>query len=285
MGSGDNSAEKRLTDLLNNESIRGLLSVSSFISFLLGNLIIFYLISLFFDFTSLFGSNPVYTKGLYFLLGTLLSLLLIKTSYFIKPLKKESNGKDNEIGKTKETNEKLDIGGWNAFLIFVNSLFLNLFGYLFIVLLIWSAIFWIIYSLNWSTLIENSFNNLLGVLSVIGILSGIFQFYLPLREEDFSKKVISILVKNEETKKERDKVRKLILSNLMFSDRLVTDLAEYDLIDENKAITDLAVYRAISQKERSRNMKERMVSLIERSLGVEGDTPTKTKKDQNKNVP
>lgn len=282
MGSGDSSVEKRLTDLLNNESIRGLLSVSSFISFLLGNLIIFYLISLFFDFTPLFGSNPVYTKGLCFLFGTLLSLLLIKTSYFIKPLKKESNGEYNEI---EETNKKLDIGGRNAFLIFVKSLFLNLFGYLFIVLLIWSAIFWIIYLLNWSTLIENSFNNLLGVLSVMGILSGVFQFYLPLREEDFSKKVISILVKNEGTKKERDEARKLILSNLMFSDRLVTDLAEYDLINENKAITNLAVYRNISQKDRSGNMKERMVSLIERSLGLEEDTPTKTKKTEIRMIP
>ena len=183
-------------DLFEKGHIQKGLSVFSLLSYAISNLLVFFVIAEFFNYSS------IWIKGIYLIVGTLCSFLLIKTNLFITPkrrIKKEEKASSRKEEKLKLKVEKGDIssismiGKWNFIIILIRLLFFNIMNDLFIVLIVWSILFSVGYVTGLITLVPGTFSTLVGLLSIIGILSGIFQFYIQTYKQKIIQQITNTL--------------------------------------------------------------------------------------------
>lgn len=192
-------------DLLNNSKIKRIIVGLDVVSFILANLIIFLIINYFYNF-NLLGWNSIFVLMIYFLIGLVISFIFLKTETLIDIGKKEKeNLNDNNIidvevseeKQREEINKKLSIGVLNIFLILFRLLFFNILKELFLIIIVWlSFLTLIFYTSNFISL-ENtySFGNFVSVITVLGVISGIFQFYISSYKQQISQKVLNSLTK------------------------------------------------------------------------------------------
>ena len=181
-------------DLFKNFHIKKYVSGSSLLTYFISNLLVFLVIAEFFKYNSINSLSSGLIKWTYFIIGISFSFLLIKTNYLIRSsTKKETK---SERSKIEEGDFKLNIGKWNMFIIFLRLVFFNVMNDLFIVLIIWSILFSLGYVTSLVTIVPGTFSILVGLLSIMGILAGIFQFYIQTYKERISQQVINNLIKH-----------------------------------------------------------------------------------------
>lgn len=177
--------------LIDNEFISGFIQVTSIVSFLLANLAIFFSLAYFFEFTN---------NGELFVLlgGLLLSFVLVKTGYLVRTKKEKSdpNKREEDTKEVIEEGLKIDIGWINTSLILLRLLFFNVLNDLFIVLVTWTSLFWILAGFKVVTVYDTVFPSLVSFLTIIGILSGIFQFYIQSYKENVSNQITTAITKH-----------------------------------------------------------------------------------------
>lgn len=192
-------------ELLNSNKIKRIIVGLDVTSFVLANLIIFLIINYFYNF-SLFGWKSILVLFIYFFVGLGISFVFLKTETLIDIGKKEkqtqSNNKiiDIEINDKNQQEyiqKKLSIGIFNLFLILFRLLFFNILKELFLIIIVWlSFLTSIFYMTNFISL-ENTyaFTNFVSVVTVLGVISGIFQFYISSYKQQISQKVLNSLTK------------------------------------------------------------------------------------------
>lgn len=186
-----------------HDSIQILRSVS-ILSFLFANI---FMCMLFNHFTS-----NIHT--LVYLFMFLVSLMILKTDYIIRKFellevqsKNENFEKADEEGRLKHSfSLLLKIMNVKSFLVLFKQIFFNTLYELFPVCIIWISILGLLFLANLLDFsISNSFYN---VITVLGILLGVFQFYLQRQEEKIAAKIgtsakrIGLII-NEETNFEK----------------------------------------------------------------------------------
>lgn len=152
--------------------------------------------------TSYFNINPAWTFWIFYVIGLILSLLIIKTNFALKfkqfflefwrffaLLYKGL--------KTLIFNRELQIPNWgfpNVLLMAIRNLFFNILNDLFILTIFWTAFFFLLFFMGLFTLPASfNFQNFAEALALIGILSGFFQFYTSAYREDFRQLFASIV--------------------------------------------------------------------------------------------
>jgi hypothetical protein len=188
-------AKKGFIDMLKNNSIKKFINFSSIFSFIVGNIIIFFALSAFIDYTSFTRICSDWIKVIIGIVGLFISFLLIKTHYFIKT-KKEKKKKSEELKEVADFSGDIKIGFWNTTIILIRLLFFNIMNDLFIVLVSWLVIFSSTFALGLISIPLEQFNVLMALISVIGIISGIFQFYIQSYKEKISQQVIGSITKS-----------------------------------------------------------------------------------------
>lgn len=220
-------SKKSFLNLLSNKSIKHFISFSSIFSFVSGNFIIFFILSSFFNFIGIEKVSEGIVKWGFFTLGLFFSFLLIKTHYFIR-IKKNKNKKKKEVKDVLDYSGKIKLGFWNTLIILIRLLFFNIMNDLFIILVTWLVIFSAGYLFGFISIIGSNFNVLIGLITIIGIISGIFQFYIQNYREKISQQIINSITKNmsrlvkkysfndfiEYTKKQKNNIHSSIESNL-----------------------------------------------------------------------
>jgi len=172
--------------LINHRFSKTIIKILSLVSLFIANVIVLSIFSYFFD---------IPLKRWYFwipllLVGFLFSLITIKTNYvFCWKIRDKQQGNKN----TKEESVKIpkirhqisNIGLPNFLILLIRFFFFNILNDLFILIIIWIIIFAIIFLLG---LIgsPNNFTNLATTITLIGVLSGFFQFYIKNYKEDVS---------------------------------------------------------------------------------------------------
>jgi len=126
-------------------------------------------------------------------IGFLFSLIIIRTNYVLfldwkvrdKPTENEEKKKNKNI-----RTHKIDF--LNSLILLIKYLFFNALNDLFILTIIWAAIFFILYLFK---LINppTDFTNLATIITLIGVLSGFFQFYIKNYKEQVSMKITNSL--------------------------------------------------------------------------------------------
>ena len=166
-------------DLINHKSAKSIIKSLSLVSLLIANFMVLFIFSYFFDIISV--------KRWYFwillVVGFLFSLVTIKTNYVFrwKIKDKQQGNKD----KKEESVKIPKIGYLNILILLIRFFFFNILNDLFILIIIWIIIFAIIllFGLVGS---PNNFTNLATTITLIGVLSGFFQFYIKNYKEHVS---------------------------------------------------------------------------------------------------
>lgn len=213
----ENIQIKNMKELFKDKINIKYLSFCSIITFIISNLLIFYIFKSFFNF------SEGYIAYFIFSIGTVISFILIKTNYIIKVTKnKEVKGKRLE----NLDKNNINLGGRNLFLILIRLLFFNILNDLFMVLVIWSFIFGIASIFKIVSINKIQFGYLLNIISIIGILSGIFQFYISNYKKEISEKIVNSLAQYY------TEIKKKITFNDFLEYLKVNDSAFYKKVDE-----------------------------------------------------
>lgn len=181
---------KFIAGLVQNRAIRWFLSTLSILSFILANLIIFIVMSRFL----VFSINPLFL----FFSGLVVSFLLIKTHLFISTKKKAEEKEKDTSGKTwidqiSSIKKKVKIGIWNVFLVITRLLFFNVLNDLFMVLIVWCGILGVYCFAGFIKV--TAIQDLTGVLTIMGILLGLFQFYIKFYRDQVYQRMLNNIVK------------------------------------------------------------------------------------------
>ena len=160
--------------------------ILSSISFLTANLVIFWVLL---EFSSL-RYKGLFQKTAFLLVGFILAVVFIRPNWFLafsKNAESQSKVSNHSILKS------LFSLRWNgpkiAILIIPRTWFFTTLNYMFLVLIVWVGYFWIatlVGLVHWDS---NNLSILFGVLSTIGILSGLFQFYFRYYREEVLEKI------------------------------------------------------------------------------------------------
>lgn len=261
----DTKLDFTFKDFIKNRPAKVIIKYLPALSFLIAGILILLIFNYFFDFSQL----------VYVIIGFLLAYLLIKTNLFFKFDRINWRFKFN-YQTFKNIRFKLPsiFTLYNASLVILRALFFNILNDLFIQTIFWTAFLGGLYSLNILQVRDNfNFSALVGTLSLLGILSGFFQFFIQrYKEEIFSKLVTSVshLITKEiqtvsfynfmkfledegttEDKKNQGKIKEILSpdrminyamhgfrpTSLFLSTNISGELAAFDLLENYKYIT------------------------------------------------
>ncbi len=145
-------------------------------SFLFANLIIFAL------YCVILSINSVIEAITIFVIGLLLSAILVKTKWFLSK-------SANEFESEKVWEWVFESGKRDKFLAYLRLSFFNILNDLFLILIVWVGYIGLI-SLLGFVHFDYSITEYVSVISAIGILAGLFQFYLRYYREKISDEVL-----------------------------------------------------------------------------------------------
>jgi len=199
--------KKGLFELLENKTISFVLEGLSLLTFIVANLIIFFVFSHFYFKLS---ALSLIKATIIFIFGVIISIIIGKTEFLIDQFKKKPKKEevkkgviDAEVvekGKPFSENEafelkNIDVGTVNSFFILCRLIFFNIAKDLFLILIIWTSLFAFLYWINLVNFVGNTtFAGLAGVLSTIGIIAGIFQFYTHFYRQQVIEKIIRSMI-------------------------------------------------------------------------------------------
>lgn len=180
-------AESTLDMLHKYRSIITLISSTSIISFFISNLIIFYVMTTYFD------TRLLYKVGI-FIMGFIISSMILKSDYFIKTKPTSIKDKINLFKSFIFSNKpRKIISQFNIYIpsdkinfifIIIKSIFFNTLNDLFLVLVIWLFYTLALYKLFTAEFTAPNFQSFVGIITLIGIVAGIFQYYLTNYKEE-----------------------------------------------------------------------------------------------------
>lgn len=179
--------DSKFFGLVNHNLLRNIIRFAPIASLLLTSFIVLLIFSYFFE-ISLQG----YYFWVLFAIGFVFSLITIRTNYVLHWKSNKKTGKDK-----KEDSEKVGIpkiGVLNSLVLLIKNLFFNILNDLFILTIIWTAIFSILFVsglLNVPSDFE--FTNFATTITLIGVLAGFFQFYIKNYKEQVSQKIANSL--------------------------------------------------------------------------------------------
>ena len=160
----------------------------SIISFLIANFVIFFTFLLF---SSLKHTSILYNI-LFFTVGFLIAVVFIRPNWLLNYSKSSNRVSGHRVLKS------LFAIKWRGPKIFIlmipRTLFFTILNDMFLVLIIWAGYFWITAVLGFVRLDPTSLNLLFGTLSVIGIISGLFQFYFKYYRDEVLEKTSNAIV-------------------------------------------------------------------------------------------
>jgi prepilin signal peptidase PulO-like enzyme (type II secretory pathway) len=218
-------------NLIKHKQITKFIKIAPIISLLITNFIVLFIFSYFFS----LKTNSVFFWVL-FLIGFLFSLITIRTNYVLF-LKKsnilfwKNNKKDRNKGNKKTRAPKVpEIGLLSSLILLIRNMFFNILNDSFILIIIWIFIFSLFYILHLIKLPTNfSFQRFAISITLIGVLSGFFQFYIKNYKE-----LVSMKIANSISKYLINVVKKISLNDFLNS-----------LDDKNKE----KIHKIISKKE------------------------------------
>lgn len=184
-------------EILNSDMFKIFITSLSNFSFLISNFFVSVLIMRFVEVN--WFSMPYFNYIVFIFISILLTFILYKTDYIIYLLSLKKEGQVKIIESFKKFNYKTFIKSFNSFtkgiiLIFRVTTY-NIFNDLFIITLIWTSIIAVFYSFGLIIITEKNLVNLGAMLSAVGILSGIFQFYIQNYKKNVTEKIISDIQK------------------------------------------------------------------------------------------
>ena len=178
---------------LSENTFRKFMTVMEVLSFLFSNIALFYLLSVFFRYPS------KYANLLIFLGGLLVSAVIIKTKWFISKLPSpDSEDKDGRPSIFKEL-LWIRVKTMDAILLMLRVLVFNALNDLFMILIIWTSFLGFLTLFVKIIHLAKPLSNLVGVLSVISILSGLFQFYIKYYRENVTNQIMTGLINHMKT--------------------------------------------------------------------------------------
>jgi hypothetical protein len=201
--------KSRFIDFVKNPSMVSLIEYLPLISFIISNFFILKIFDHFFclnQFT-IFSLPSNFTFWIYFLIGLILSMLIIKTNFVIRI----KNGIGDfiaffgELGSFfRRITKKKKLHSWkltDIFLMSIRNLFFNVLNDLFILTIFWVSFFCILFFFGKLPLpTDFDFSPFFEAIGAIGILSGFFQIYTDSFKkqtteliQSFTKKQLKIL--------------------------------------------------------------------------------------------
>ncbi|MBN1194549.1 MAG: hypothetical protein JXA08_04285 [Methanomicrobiaceae archaeon] len=181
-----------IQNLIRNQTFKELAQILPKLSFILANFLNILIFEYFFNIRA-FG---IVALSIY-IIGMFLSFSVIKTNLLLKFGSNSTKVQNQD--QTIDNNEKKKkieylIGFWNVFLLFSRYLFFNVLNDLFIATLFWTAFFGIAYIIYQSVELvvlpqEFDFLLFLGVISMISLMSGFFQLYIPSYQKNITEKI------------------------------------------------------------------------------------------------
>jgi len=194
-------------NLINSKLIKAIIRFLPFVSLLITNFIILLIFSYFFN----IPIGNLYFWAL-FVIGFLFSLLTIKTNYIlywktkegirnrivslIKSLVSKKDKKIEEKNKKNESNGIPKIGFLNSIILLIKNLYFNILNDFFILTIIWISLISFFYILNFIEIPNNfNFQNFATTITLIGVLSGFFQYYIKNYREQVSMKIADSISK------------------------------------------------------------------------------------------
>lgn len=190
-----NNTESDFFDLMDNSYIKAFILTVAVISFILSNLVVFFVISHFFIFSQYPSFSSTYVEVAFLIAGIVICTALAKTNFLIKTKKIKKEDKVKEIKELKESRKRIHLGAWNMILILFRLFYFNILNDLFIVLVIWASIFGIASLFKIIILVPNTFTDLVSLLTILGVLAGIFQFYIQNYKEKVTQRMINSMNK------------------------------------------------------------------------------------------
>lgn len=179
------SRDSAFLGLVNHTLLRSIIKFAPLVSLIITNFLILFIFSYFFD-LPLTG----WYFWIIFAVGFLFSLITVRTNYVLhwKSQEKQEKAEEKEPKPVKIPR----IGMLNSLILLIKNLFFNILNDLFILTIIWTVIFAVLY-LTGLINQPNSFINLATVITLIGVLSGFFQFYIKNYKEQVSMKIANSL--------------------------------------------------------------------------------------------
>jgi hypothetical protein len=177
--------ETEFLNLLTSEKIKIILICFDLFIFILTNALIVYIFSRFF-----IPSNLNYF--LIFITGTIISLFLIKTNYVYILSGRHYNKQDNKKVLTLLDKVRKKVGLINSIILLLKNIFFNILNDLFILSILWGFIFGVLFIFNLVSLSSN-FNNFATAITIIGVFSGLYQFYIKNYKEKIFSDIINML--------------------------------------------------------------------------------------------
>jgi hypothetical protein len=166
-------------NLINNKLLRGIIKFAPIGSLIIAN---FFVLVIFSHFFNLPLNNWIF--WVIFLVGFLFSLITVRTNYILHWKSKEKQ-KENKLEEPVKTPK---IGMLNSLILLIKNLFFNILNDLFILTIIWTVIFAVPYLFGLINAPQN-FINFATIITLMGVLSGFFQFYIKNYKEQVSMKI------------------------------------------------------------------------------------------------
>jgi len=173
--------DSRFVSLIHNNLIMLFIKIVPIIGFIISTFLVVIVFNYFFNL-----GNVIWIYGI---VGFLLSILIIKSNYVFSLFSKQEKSPDNDEEKS------LNYGALKVIIVMLKTLFFNVMNDLFILTLFWTILFGIAYLAEILSLPSSfDFNILISVITLLGILSGFFQFYIENYKKQVTDKINSVII-------------------------------------------------------------------------------------------
>jgi len=252
-------------NLIDSKLTRTFIKYLPLVSLLITNFIVFLIFSHFF---------AIRMKSLFFWVllsvGFIFSLIVLRTNYvlfttlndiikslfykiksFLSKIKKNKikGKKDKKLKLNKITSKTIKIGLGNATYVIIKNLYFNILNDSFILAIIWTSVFGLVYLLNPSKIPNNfNFQNFATTITLVGVLSGFFQFYIKNYKEQVSKKVA-------------DSISKYLINEIN-----KINFKDFMLFMKNLDENEIKNYFNLSNKERQKNNKLKHLKTLTKRI-------------------
>lgn len=258
---GEESSAMIVKSLVTHPVVLFLVNDLPVLSFLVANCVIFYIINFFWKLDLIYSI-------LIFIIGVLLSLAIIKPSYFLDldGLRKRVEMLKNTL-RGSESHLLLKISPSELFSFSLRNLFFNMLNDSFVLLIFWLTIYGGTILLNLTILPgDNEFRLFSETMVLIGIISGLFQFYVK-EYKTRNMKIINSLI--EKRLSEAKNVSFLDFRKFLKDKNLTSLESKIDEIIKGKYVqTPGGILPCIIKKERSEFPIYNIYNQISRPIGL-----------------
>ena len=177
--------------LRKNKFVIDLIWLLTYAAFLIANVMVFIIITYYYSFKSANISTLILIAGI------LVATLLLKSDLFYISSKKNKKSFVKKISTAiallyegfsnfGSINGQLLKGNkWNFFLVFIKSVFFSVMNELFLVLIFWTIFILSLHKIYPTIFIDYiNFTDFVGILTLIGVLAGIFQYYIKAYKDE-----------------------------------------------------------------------------------------------------